>query len=562
MFGTIRKHQTWLWAIIITLTIISFVIFFSPVTRMDKAGRGNYRLGSISGRPITEEQYVHAQRDVTLQYFFMSGGRWPDQDARQTGFDAERETYQWLMLQQKAEQLGFQPSAEVVARVARDMISNFQRAGVASPQVFFTDVLQPHGLSAIDFERFVRRYLTLQQLIGTIGVAGKLVPPDDLKSFYTRERQELQTEAVVLDASNFVAKVKMDAAVISQFYSNHLADFRIPERAQIRYVEFPLTNFYAAAEAELLKTNLNEVVDMNLERMGTNYLQFGATPGEAKAKIRSELIRNRGLGEARKRANEFATRVIELEPARSENLELVAGTNGLTVKTSAPFDRKDGPKDLEVGANFITAAFALGATNDMFAGPLLGQNGAYVIAFEKRLPSEIPPYAQIQSKVEQAFRQYEATSLARMAGIEAHQKITNSVAQGKTFEAAAKEAGLSSIKLPPFSMSSRTLPELDSRVGLNEVKQLAFSTEAGKISSFQGTSDGGFILHVTGKLPVDEAKFASDLAAFKNYVRQSRQTEAFNLWFSKEAALALRDTPLGQPRPAPTMGTAPAASAK
>jgi hypothetical protein len=557
MFGTIRKHQTWLWAIIITLTIISFVIFFSPVTRMDR-GRGTVRLGSISGHAISEEQYIHAQRDVTLQFFFMSGGRWPDQDSRQMGFDSERETYQWLMLQQKAEQLGIHPSTEVVARVARDMISNFQRSGVSSPQVFLTDVLQPHGLNAADFERFVRRYLSVQQLIGTIGMAGRLVPPDDLKSFYTRERQELQTEAVILDASNYVAKVRMDPALITQFYSNRLADFRIPERVQIRYVEFPLTNFYAAAEAELMKTNLNEVVDANLQRMGTNYLQFGATPEEAKTKIRSELIRNRGLAEARRRANEFATHLLEIEPARPENLELVAGTNGLTVKTSAPFDRKDGLKELEVGANFVNAAFALGATNDVFAGPLLGQNGAYVIAFEKRIPSEIPPYDQIRSKVEQEFKNYEAASLARMAGIEAHQKITNSVAQGKTFEAAVAEAGLKMVKLPPFSMSSRTLPDLDSRVSLNDVKQLAFSTEVGKISSFQSTADGGFIIHVVGKIPVDEAKFASDLTAFKNYVRQSRQTEAFNHWFSKEAGQALRDTPVGQPRPAPSMGAAAA----
>jgi hypothetical protein len=191
----------------------------------------------------------------------------------------------------------------------------------------------------------------------------------------------------------------------------------------------------------------------------------------------------------------------------------------------------------------------------------VGQNGVYVIAFDKRIPSEIPPYEQIRSKVEQEFKNYEGASLARMAGIEAHQKITNSVAQGKTFESAAAEAGLKMVKLPPFSMSSRTLPDLDSRLSLNDVKQLAFSTEAGKISSFQGNADGGFILYVVGKIPVDEAKFASELAAFKNTVRQSRQTEAFNHWFSKEAAQALRDTPIGQPRPAPSLG-APAPASK
>jgi hypothetical protein len=560
MFGTIRKHQTWLWAIIITFTIISFVFLFSPYSKMDR-GRGPARLGSIYGKAISEDRYVQAQRDVTLQFFFMSGGRWPDQDAKQSGFDPERETYQWLMLQQKAEQLGIHTSPEVAARVARDMLSNFQRAGVSSVQAFFTDVLQPRGLAPADFERFVSRYLAIQQLIGSIGIAGKLVPPEDLKNFYTRERQELQTDAIFFDTTNYLAQARMEPMLISHFYSNHLAEFRIPDRVQVRYVEFPVTNFYAAAEAELMKTNLNEIVDTNLQRMGTNYAQFGATPEEAKAKIRSELIRNRALGEARRRANEFATHLMEIEPANPQNLDLVAATNNVTVKTTAPFDRKDGPKEFEAGANLINAAFALSPTNDVFAGPLLGQNGAYVIGFDKKIASELPAYEEIRPKVEQEYKKYEAANFARMAGMEAHQKITNAIAQGKTFEAAAVDAGHKITKLTPFSMSTRAIPELEGRANANDLKQVAFSLEVGKVSSFQSTAEGGYILHVIAKLPLDEAKFNSDLVAFKNYVRQSRQSEAFNIWFSKEAATALRDTPLGQPRPAPNLG-APASSRK
>jgi len=560
MFGTIRKHQTWLWAIIATLTIISFLWLFSPSSKMDR-GRGNVRLGSIYGHVISEDSYVHAQRDVTLQFFFMSGGRWPDQDAKQSGFDAEKETYQWLMLQLKADQLGIHPSPEVVARVARDMLSNFQRGGVSSAQAFFTEVLQPRGLTPADFERFVSRYLAIQQLIATVGLAGRLVPPEDLKSFYSRERQELQTDAVFFESSNYLAQVKMDPLLISHFYTNRLAEFRIPDRVQVRYVEFPLTNFFAAAEAELSKTNLMEMVDMNLQRMGTNYVQFGATPEEAKAKIRSELIRNRALGEARRRANEFATHLIEIEPAKPQNLDLVAATNNLTVKTTAPFSAKDGPKEFEAGANLINAAFALSSTNDVFAGPLVGQNGAYVIGFDKRIPSELPSYDAIRPKVEEEYKMREAANLAYLAGLGAYQKITNAVAQGKTFETAAVDAGLKLTKLTPFSMSTRALPEVEGRAIANDFKQVAFSVEAGKVSSYQRTAEGGYILHVIAKLPLDEAKYNSDLASFKNYVRQSRQSEAFNIWFSREAATALRDTPLGQPRPAPNLG-APGAARK
>ncbi len=560
MFGTIRKHQTWLWAIIITFTIISFVFLFSPYSKMDR-GRTNVRLGSIGGQNISEQQYVYAQRDVTLQYFFMNGGRWPDADSKQSGFDPERETYQWLMLLRKAEDLGIHPNPEVVARVARDMISGFQRAGVSSPQAFLTDVLTPRGLGSADFERFVSHYLAVQQLIGTIGLSGRLVTPEDMKSFYSRERQELQTEIVFLDASNYLSQVRMDPSLIGRYYSNHLAEFRIPERAQVRYVEFPATNFFAAAEAELMKTNLNDIVEANFQRLGTNYVQLGATPEEAKARIRNELILNRALVDARRRGNEFATRLLDMTPVKSENLELLAATNNLTVKTTEPFDLKNGPKEFEAGANLINAAFALSPTNEIFAGPFVSRTGAYVLAYQNRLPSELPAYETVKAKVEEEFKQYESASLARMAGIEAHQKITNAIAKGKSFEAAVAEAGLKVTKLAPFSMATRAMADLDGRVSPNDLKQVAYSLEPGKISSFQGTSTGGFILYVAAKLPLDEAKYNSDLAAFKNYVRQSRQSEAFNLWFSKEAPTALRDTPLGQPRPAPSLG-APGGAAR
>ena len=64
MFGTIRKHQTWLWAIIITVIIISFVWFFSPYTKMHDSGGRSVNFGSIYGRKITEENFIHARRVI------------------------------------------------------------------------------------------------------------------------------------------------------------------------------------------------------------------------------------------------------------------------------------------------------------------------------------------------------------------------------------------------------------------------------------------------------------------------------------------------------------------
>ncbi len=72
MFGTIRKHQTWLWAIIITVVIISFVVFFSPYSRMNDSHRVSANLGSINGETISQEEYVKAYKEICLRTFFMT----------------------------------------------------------------------------------------------------------------------------------------------------------------------------------------------------------------------------------------------------------------------------------------------------------------------------------------------------------------------------------------------------------------------------------------------------------------------------------------------------------
>src|SRR5438552_4136343 len=133
MFGTIRKHQTWLWAIIITLTIISFVIYFGPQSRVNAGrGGGSARYGSINGEPITEEEYRDAKRDVYLYYFFTSGA-FPNEEARKRGFDEDRETYFRLLLNRKQEEFGIHPSSEAVAKAARNMLRAPAKSGITSP---------------------------------------------------------------------------------------------------------------------------------------------------------------------------------------------------------------------------------------------------------------------------------------------------------------------------------------------------------------------------------------------------------------------------------------------
>src|SRR5215471_12125491 len=152
MFGTIRKHQTWLWGIIITLTIVAFVIFFNPVQRLSDKTSGNFYVGTIYNDPITRDQWANAQREILLQWLFNTGTWYDEQEAKRQNFRIDERTYVRLMLIQKQEEMGVHVSSEAAARVAGNMLRQLERNNPISPEVFVERVLKPHGLGYEDFE--------------------------------------------------------------------------------------------------------------------------------------------------------------------------------------------------------------------------------------------------------------------------------------------------------------------------------------------------------------------------------------------------------------------------
>ncbi|HEV2392466.1 MAG TPA: SurA N-terminal domain-containing protein [Verrucomicrobiae bacterium] len=561
MFGTIRKHQTWLWAVIITITVISFVIFFSPYSKMNGTTRSAGNLGSINGQAISEQDFRQAQAEVALHYFLRTH-HWPGED-RRSGFDEEAETYKWLVLVNNQEKMGIHVGEDAAADMARQLMRPFESLGITSPMDFVHRVLERQGLTVADFERFVRHFVGIQEMIGTIGLSGELITPQDAKAFYIRQSQEMATEAVFFNASNYLAGITVLPEQVAQYYSNRVANYAIPERVQVRYVRFDVSNYLAQAQVQL-STNLNSLIEENYQRMGSNYFAGAKTPEESKAKIKEQLLHNQALNDARKKALDFANVLFDLKPVRPENLQELARSNELTVQVTAPFSREEPPKDLDVGADFTKTAFDL-TPDDPFAGPLLGEDGVYVIAYDKRLPHEIPPLDQVRPKVVEDYRHERAVQYARQAASSFDQSLTNGLARGQGFTNLCAAASLKPIELPSFSISTRSVPEVEDLIDLDRLKQAAFSTPPGTASNPILTSQGAMVLYVKEKLPIDQEKMQTQLPAYLASLRRTRQEEAFNEWFSREYTKqlrdGLRDTPVGQPqRQPPTLGSAGAKS--
>lgn len=535
------------------ITAITFVFFMGSGPSRGGGGRAisdNY--GTIYGKKITADDYRDAQAGFLLSYWFRSNFEWPDKNPEFSEAVMERETYVRLMLAQKARDLGIHVGDDAVVTVANEMLRSLGRNGRPVPlEEFVQRILQPKGLTAQDFESFVRQYLVLEQLQQAVGLTGEFITPREVAAAYQRDHQELSAQIVFFSASNYLTSVTANPAAVAQFYTNYLAEYRLPDRVQVSYVTFEVSNFLAQARAEWAKTNFDAVVETYFRQAGADY-ENSKSPAEAKDKIRGELIRARAGNDARLQANEFASAVFGQEPARPDNLAAMARQKGLAVHVTAPFAADFGPEEFTAPPGFIKAAFGL-TPDEPFAGPVAGPDAVYVLAYGKQIPSEIPPLEQIRSRVTRDYQLHAAIQLARRAGTNFVHTLTGRTAD-RGFATLCVSAGLQPLALPAFSLSTRELPELGDRAELNQLKQAAFTTPVGKTSDFETTGDGGFIVYIQSRLPVDQAKMNSDLPQYLAEFRRERSAEAFNQWANLEGNRQLRNTPVFRQQFAP--GTA------
>ncbi|HEX5399028.1 MAG TPA: peptidylprolyl isomerase [Verrucomicrobiae bacterium] len=542
MIGTIRKHSKWLWWVVAGLMAISLVLWQSTApSRGGGIAAGDY--GKIYGHKITQQDYMNARNEFFV-FYWLRNHEWPDRNSNLKSADIDQQIYLRLMLALKAQALDIHVTDEAAANTASDILQSLGGNGQSvSMQAFVTQVLKPEGLSAADFERFARSEVAIQQLIQTLALPGVLITPQEAAAAYQRAHQDVSAQVVFFSASNHLSQVPVTPAAVAEYYTNYVAQYRLPDRVQVSYVEFNLTNYLDQSKAEWARTNLDEDVNAVFQQMGMDKFPDAKTPEEAKADIRNQMIRQRALSDAQTVANTFATKVFDMTPVQAGNLAAIAKQEGFTVHLTAPFSSTYGPEEFAAPGSFTKAAFEL-TTNDPFAGPIVGTTAVYVMALDKDLPSEIPPLAQIRDRVAQDYRMMEATLIAQRAGTNFAATLPERLGAGHTFASICVAAGQQPVPLPPFSLSTQTLPALDDHADLSQFKQVVFATPTNHASAFVETPDGGFVVYVQSRTPVPAAAVAADLPQFTASMRRERENELFNQWIQTEANRQLRTTPV------------------
>lgn len=544
MFATIRRHQKWLLAVIITVVIIAFVLLFSPdVQLMPRGDQPNF--GYIKGQPIDQEEFRNAYAETRLELLFQFGQELTPTQMERFGINLEDRARSRLLLIKLLNEYKIEVGNKtLVQEIAQLPFLQDEQTGKFSPQQYdqFLNFLRANKMTEQDFSRFMKHRLAMRQLASVFGLSGKLMPPRAVKPDFLWENQQLQVMAVTFASSNYLSRVAADPAELSRYYTNQGSLYRIPERIVVHYVRFPATNYLEEAESALSsQEDLEEQIENEYLSRGTNSFRNAEgdvmPPEEAKDQIREEQLEERALLIAKRKAAEFATELYNLqeeEPRSGDFLAQFASSKDLEAQATEPFSRQEGPPNLDVGSNFAQAAFNL--TQEMpFSRPLEGDSAVYVLGLSHRIPSELPPLEEVREKVVEDFKESKASQLAFEAGRSFYSSMTNRLASGQSFETTAQESNLEAISLPKFSLSDQTRPSgWDNRVEFSMLKNSVRDLEVGDTTRFLPTRNGGFIAYLESREDPLQELVNEEFPAYLEEKRLQRQNQAFSAWLSKK----------------------------
>lgn len=538
MFVHIRKHQKWLFILIIAVVVIAFVIFFTPSIQYDSFGasRRSDPIGSIDGRPITRKSFIHARKEVSLQFFLLTG-QWPDQGNR-SRFDVDQETPNRLLLLDKVREHGIQISGRAAARW---IVSRYEDANARN--FIITNELARIQMAAEDFQSFAKNQIAIGQLVALAGMSGEFVSPREADLLYREESLEANVQAVFFSSTDY-ADLSQDLTGLETFYTNRMALYRTPAKRSIRYVKFASTNYLSQAQNQLnTTTNLMEMARAIYAEKGTNaFMENGIVLTEEAAieRIKKDELEKIGFDLAKQKASEFSEALSDIEPMQAESLNTLAEEKGYLVEVSESFSENQLIPKLGVPFTLTRQVYQL-SDEEPFNDPFFTSDAIYIIALGEIIPSAIPPLDTIRSRVSIDFYREKSLEAARNAAKTFRETLLSQMAEGRHFEEICDEAGLARESLPLFSRNTQTYAG-DPRADLGTLQGIAFGLGVGEISESTSIRDGAMILFVNNFVEVLDEDVKQKLPDYIESLRQNRRAEAFGEWFAQAAATMIFST--------------------
>ena len=484
MVSLIRKYQQSLMVFVTIMVIIAFVWLFNG-TQLDK-------IKHAADYKIYERTYSQAEIDKLARRFgiamrlelrefvFGLGGGAMDQNQLLENF-----VWNSFVLDEESKKLGITATDEqIVAAIQK--IPLFQTKGAfdaAKYQAFLTGDLRAYGFSDRQFEELMADTVRLNRLKDLIGSTVD-VTPAEARAAFAREQQPLNVSYVSFAAKDFADAVAPTDDEVQKYFKERSETLVTNEKRVVSFVQIELSE-----EEQALKG----------KERGAALQKIGDTAGS------------------------FSQAILE----KDANFEAVAKQFNLPVATTSEFSEAETAPEFESTPAVSNAAFRLTEAAP-YSDPVRSENGFYVLHLVKVTPSKALTLDEAKTKIVNAIKEEQGLNALTQKANEVRAKLTEAIQGGKSFKEAAEGQGLKVEAFPKFSPAK---PEREKPYA-QEIAQKAPEMADGSLSELVQTAEGGLILHLDSRDPIDEAAFELAKTREMASLRFTARYSAFVQWMA------------------------------
>jgi peptidyl-prolyl cis-trans isomerase D len=490
-----RTNQRWLMIVISILTIISFLWFFSNRTQVDRMVSD--KVGTIYGRSLTTTELERTRREIQTAADLGLTNVTDREIVSDRDWTTISVTH--IILVHEAQAMGIFPTDDEILE-AEKQLPVFQGAsgGFDSGKYaeFVGEKLGPRGFTETQLDDLVRQDLQFAKLRAIVGAAA-CVSPVEVRTAYEQSAAKAEVSVVRFPIADLAAGVAPTEAEIKKYFDDQSAnhDLQEPEKRQVEYVRFGLD-------------------DAQKKLTGKARMDALQPQADAAAHFLEKLLDAKGK-------DAFAS---------------VAREAKIPVTTTAAFEQNQTAGLPEAAIpGFTAAAFHLSEHDPDSDVPLEKKgDGYYVLHLVQVTPERALTLAEARPRIIAALKDERARAALSAKAEEVRTKIADALKAGRTFAEAVTAAGQTAQDIPPFSGMQPPSAQPNGR----EISEASLELGRGDLSKFVPTPEGGLLVYMRGREPIDEKAFTAQDERWTARMSEQKRRFYFYEWLKASRAAA------------------------
>ena len=446
-----------------------------------------------------------------------------------------------MIIRQAKEEFGVYPGEEEVSAYLRSLRVFAGPEGQFNPEAyrnFIEKGMGRLGMTERDLRELAADVLASKKINAIVG-AGLSADRDAVAKDLALQNQQISGEVAKLELAPFKEKIQATEEEIKKYWETISDSFTTEPRRKFTYI--------IATPSLPPEPKADAVVDSIADAAASDEAKKATAKAkeDAKAKRAAEYAE-----ECRKKQLELDTLVddfsYQLEQQKGSGLEELAKQNKWEVKTSDFFPRSAPPQQLDVklrasskGNKLADELFHMEPTSDpvsKISQPIaIGENQWVIARIDGEEKSRTKTYEEARDDARAQYISAKALEAMKAAANDAATKIKASLAAGKSFTEAAKEAGITESKA--FSaITSTSKPEEATQP--KNLFTVARNVDPGTLADVINEADRSFILYVAKREVIKKADAAANIDSEVASRANENETIAFMSWIAARTEAA------------------------